>query len=71
MKLVYLFELDSVKKNDDQVVVGQRALFNEIIHNGNCVVLTLNQIVDSRTILSMMHDQNKFKYWSICFATVF
>lgn len=56
MKLVYLFELDSVKKNDDQVEAGQKALYNEIVNNGNCVVLTMNQIVDSRTILSMMYD---------------
>lgn len=68
MKLVYLFELDSVKKNDDQVVVGQRALFNEIIHNGNCVVLTLNQIVDSRTILSMMHDQKQIQILEYLFC---
>lgn len=56
MKLVYLFELDSVKKNDDQVIAGQKALYNEIVNNGNCVVLTMNQIIDSRIILSMMND---------------
>lgn len=53
MKYVYLFELDSVRKTDEEVIIGQRALFNEITANGNIVVLTFNQLVDSRGFFSL------------------
>lgn len=39
-KYVYLFELDLVRKTDAEIVVGQRALYDEIVKNGNIVVLT-------------------------------
>lgn len=43
---VYLFELDSVRKTDEEIIAGQKALYNEIVNNGNIVVLTYNQLVD-------------------------
>ena len=53
-KLVYLFELDSVRKTDAEILIGQQALYNEIVGNGNVVVLTYNQLVDSRGFFSLL-----------------
>ncbi len=53
-KRVYLFELDSVRSTDLEIVEGQRALYREIVENGNVVVLTFNQLVDSRGFLSLL-----------------
>lgn len=39
-KYVYLFELDSVRKTDEEIIAGQAALYDEIVTNGNIVVLT-------------------------------
>ena len=47
-KNVYLFELDSVRKTDEEIEVAQNALLDEIVLNGNVVVMTYNQLVDSR-----------------------
>ena len=38
-EFVYLFELDSVRKTDEEIIAGQKALYNEIVNNGNIVVL--------------------------------
>lgn len=54
-KYVYLFELDSVRKTDKEIEIGQQALYNEIVGNGNIVVLTYNQLVDSRGFFSLLH----------------
>ena len=56
-KFVYLFELDSVRKTDEEIREGQRALFEEIAINGNIVVMTYNQVVDSRGFFSLLRDQ--------------
>ena len=53
-KYVYLFELDSVKKTDREIEVGQKALYNEIANNGNVVILTYNQLVDSRAFFLIL-----------------
>ena len=37
-KCVYLFELDSVRKTDKEIIAGQKALYTEIVENGNIVV---------------------------------
>ena len=29
---VYLFELDSVRKTDEEIIAGQKALYNEIVN---------------------------------------
>ncbi|MGN1119995.1 MAG: NUDIX hydrolase, partial [Oscillospiraceae bacterium] len=39
---------------DKEIVIGQKALFNEITVNGNAVVLTFNQLVDSRGFFSLL-----------------
>lgn len=58
-KLVYLFELDSVRKSDKEILIGQQALYNEIVGNGNIVVLTYNQLIDSRGFFSLL-DINEY-----------
>ena len=55
-KLVYLFELESVRKTDQEILEGQKTLYNELVHHGNCVVLTYNQLVDSRAFFSLFSD---------------
>ena len=35
-KLVYLFELDSVRKTDQEILEGQKTLYNELVYHGNC-----------------------------------
>ena len=52
--------MDSVKNRDEQVIKAQRALFDEIVCNGNCVVLSLNQLVDSRMIMSMLNSEEYY-----------
>ena len=37
-KYVYLFELDSVRKTDEDIIEGQKAIYNEIVQQGNIVV---------------------------------
>jgi len=53
-EFVYLFELDSVRKTDEEIIAGQKALYNEIVKNGNIVVLSYNQLVDSRGFFSLL-----------------
>ncbi len=59
MRYVYLYELDSVKKTDEEVRAAQYALFDEIVCNGNGVVLSLNQLTDSKAILSMLDPKKE------------
>lgn len=49
MQNVFLFELDSVYANAKSITRAHRALYHEIVNNGNCVVLTFNQQIDSAT----------------------
>ena len=56
-KYVYLYELDSVRKTDTEILIGQKALYHEIADNGNVVVLTLNQLCDSRAFFSLLDDE--------------
>lgn len=62
-KYVYLFELDSVRKTDEEIVKAQQTLYDEIVCNGNVVVMTYNQIVDSRGFFCLL--ENKEYYDSI------
>lgn len=57
-KQVYLFELDSVRKTNKEIIQGQRALYDEIVVNGNVVVLTYNQLVDSRAFFSLFNNKD-------------
>lgn len=57
-KYVYLFELDSVRKTDEEIIVGQNALYDEIVTLGHIVVMTYNQVVDSRGFFSLFGNKN-------------
>ncbi|MGI6231200.1 MAG: hypothetical protein ACOYJL_09940 [Tractidigestivibacter sp.] len=59
-KYVYLFELDSVRKTDQEIVAGQQALWREIVENGNVVVLSFNQIIDSRGFFSLFANDEYY-----------
>lgn len=59
-KLVYLFELDSVRNTEKEIEIGQHALFEEIIGNGNKVVLTFNQVTDSKAFLCSLEDESNY-----------
>ena len=56
-KNVYLFELDSVRNTDAEIIRAQKALYNEIAVNGNTVILTYNQLIDSRGFFSLFNDE--------------
>lgn len=60
-KYVYLFELDSVRKTDTEIIVGQHALYDEIVKNGNIVVLTYNQLIDSRAFFSLWDNREYYE----------
>lgn len=55
-KQVYLFELDSVRDSREEIERAQKALFEEIVLNGNSVVLSFNQLSDSRGFLRALAD---------------
>ena len=57
-KLVYLYELDSVRNSPKEIEAGQNALFEEIALNGNAVVISFNQLIDSHAFLATL-DQEK------------
>lgn len=57
-ELVYLFELDSARSSPEEILRGQRALFREVALKGNRVVLTFNQLTDSRVFLSALDGEN-------------
>ena len=61
-KRVYLFELDSVRTKDSDIIRGQRAIINEIAKNGNCVVITLNQLSDSLAIADLIRNEKTYPY---------
>lgn len=60
-KYVYLFELDSVRDSDEEIIAGQHAIYDEIVRKGNIVVLTYNQLVDSRAFFSLMTDEAYYR----------
>lgn len=58
-KLIYLFELDSMRNTSEEVRHAQHCMFYEIVENGNQIVLTYNQITDSHGFLVMLlHDES-------------
>ena len=61
-KLVYLFELDSVRTSPEEIRRGQRALFEETVLNGNQVVLTFNQLTDSQAFLCAIRDPRAYPH---------
>lgn len=60
-KAVYLFELDSVRVDRHDIIDGQRALIGEIVKNGNTVVLTMNQLVDSYAFTDLVKHKKTYE----------
>ena len=60
-RLVYLFELDSVRNSETEIEIGQRALYREIVLNGNSVVLSFIQLTDSEVFLILLKEQESYK----------
>lgn len=65
-KQVYLFELDSVRNSKAEIERAQKALFEEIILNGNSVVLSFNQLSDSRGFLRSLANTDTSEQIFIC-----
>ena len=60
-KFVYLFELDSVRRTDEEIIEGQKVLYDEIVKNGNIVILTCNQLIDSRAFFSLLDNLDYYE----------
>ena len=63
--LVYLFELDSVRNSKEEIAIGQKAMYEEIVRNGNQVVMSFNQLTDSEAFLSLIRDSENETYQRI------
>ena len=60
-ELVYLFELDSVRKANDEIICGRKKLYETIVDEGKCVILTFNQLTDSKAFLCpITYQKNTF-----------
>ncbi len=57
---IYLFELDSVRNSEKEIEIGQKALFNEIVANGNSVILTYNQLSDSAAFWEGLKNEETY-----------
>lgn len=61
-RIVYLYELDSVKNTEEEILYGQRAAFTEIVENGNRIVLSFNQLTDSLAFLAAVKNQKSYPH---------
>ena len=61
-KLVYLFELDSVRNTPQEIEIGQAAMFEEIARNGNSVVLSFNQLTDSHAFIAAVENKDTYPH---------
>ena len=59
-KLVYLFELDSVRKSEWEVDRAWKMIYKEIVLNGNRVVISFSQFTDSKAILDLMKEEKEY-----------
>ena len=55
--LDYLFELDSVCNSTEEIEIGQKALFNALVRQGDIVVLSYNQLTDSAAFWAALKDE--------------
>ena len=66
-KSVYLYELDSVRNSKEEIQYAQERMFREIILNGNQVILTMNQLADSRAFLAAIENESTFEpFFELC-----
>ena len=60
-RYVYLYELDSTVSSDVGIKAGRNALLEETLERGNKVVITFNQLVDSKALVGLMQDEKTYK----------
>lgn len=58
-RLVYLHELDSARNSSQEIAHARRALYEEIVLHGNTVVITFNQLADSRAFLGLAMESEE------------
>ncbi|TDW13941.1 hypothetical protein EDD63_1412 [Breznakia blatticola] len=62
-KNIYLFELDSVRNSSaKEIILAHEKMYEEIVNKGHCIVLSLNQLTDSQSFLSLLHDEASYKH---------
>ncbi len=66
-RLVYLYELDSVRNTETEIKIAQKALFREIVQYGNTVVLSFNQLTDSDAFHTLLMNDETYE----CVMTMF
>ena len=59
-RLVYLFELDSVRTSRKEIEIAQKAMYDEIMVKGNSLVLSFNQLADSRAFLCALENEKHY-----------
>lgn len=59
-RLVYLHELDSTRNSVEEIIHGHKTMIYEILYNGNMIVLSYNQIVESNALVWMIMDDDYF-----------
>ena len=69
-KLVYLYELDSTRISPWEIDNGRKALYEEIVMRGNRVVLTFQQLTDSKIFLELLKDKKDFEIITSLFEHV-
>lgn len=57
---VYLWELDSVRNSNAEAECAQRALYRELLERGNTVIVTFNQIADSRWMMPILKEEKYY-----------
>lgn len=60
-RLVYLYELDSAVGSEAGIKVGKNALLEETLGRGNQVVISFNQLTDSKALIELLHDEKTYE----------
>lgn len=68
---IFLSELDSVRNSREESRIAQRKLFEELVLNGNIVVVTFNQITDSQWFMSILQNEEYYNYFMELFKKGF
>ncbi len=60
-RLVYLYELDSTIGSEAGIKAGKNALLEETLGRGNQVVISFNQLTDSKALIELLHDEKTYE----------
>lgn len=61
-RLVYLYELDSVRNSDKEIERAEKALCEQIVVQGDTVVLSFNQLTDSDGFLHFLKQDDTYQW---------